>query len=209
MIKRQTERRTPIDWTLVHQRIEQSISAMDLATRPSGERTEQVLQERARKLARVTETEAVHGEQLLVIAFTVAGERYAIETRYVHEVVRFARCAPVPGVPEILVGLMNLRGELVAVFDIREVFGLARGPIASSARVLVLGDDRAAFGILVDDIEHTASVSAQALIDPSESVVGIARQCIRGVTDDALIVLHGDALLSDNRFFIDLPDGEQ
>ena len=87
-----------------------------------------ILDERARRLAAPISDATIATEVLEVATFTLSGERYAIETRYVREIVALADFTPVPGGPSVLFGVVNLRGDVLAVFDLRSLLGLARGP---------------------------------------------------------------------------------
>ena len=66
----------------------------------------------------------------------------------IREVIRFRDCTPLPGAPECLVGILNLRGTIIDVFDLRRFFGLPLIPPGESARVLILGLDGATFTVL-------------------------------------------------------------
>jgi len=135
--------------------------------------------------------------------FTLANERYGLPTPYAQEVVRQADYTPVPGAPDFLAGVLNLRGDILAVFDLRPFLGVAGGGGTGLSRVLVAGGARAEFGILADAVEGVTAVRADEVLEPPGAVAGPGRQYLRGVTPDALIVLDGAALLADARLFID------
>jgi purine-binding chemotaxis protein CheW len=161
---------------------------------------------RARKLARRPEAPAT-GEQLAVAVFQLASERYAIELRWICEVVRLTDYTPVPGTPDYIVGLTNLRGEIVAVVDLRRLFGLATPGLSDLSRLVVLGETRGELGVLVDSAHGTTAFSATDVLAAPAGVGEIAGACIRGVTRDAMIVLDGQALLADQRLVIDQAEG--
>src|SRR5262249_11327106 len=142
-------------------------------------------------------------ELLQVVTFALAGERYALGIEHVREVVRFTDYTPVPGAPAFLVGLLNLRGSILAVIDLRKFLGVEERGLTDLARVIVLGQARAEFGILADAVAEVASLRLEELLAPPESVAGIGREYLRGVTREALIVLDGAVLLGDGRLVID------
>ena len=133
-------------------------------------------------------------------------ERYAIETRHVREVLRVRGCTPLPGTPEFLVGITNLRGQILAVLDLRTFFGIASQQASELSRVIVLGHERVEFGVLADVVFEVIVLRIDELCDPPGSVGSIAREYLRGVTGDALILLDGAILLQDPRLFIDLAE---
>jgi purine-binding chemotaxis protein CheW len=198
-----------LDWAQARQRLAQAIAALEEWARLPPEKAQAVLDERARVLARVPEAASGVAENLELVIFDLGPERYAVETGFVREVLRSPVCTPVPGAPEFVVGVMNLRGDIVAVFDIRRIFGMtppARREGGAGSRVLVLGGERVEFGILADSVEEIQRLHRTALLETPGSVSGIAREYLRGVTADALIVLDGAVLLRDQRFFIDLEE---
>jgi purine-binding chemotaxis protein CheW len=190
-----------IDWSQVRKRLARAIAATEETLRLSPQRARAILDERARLLARVPVQET-RAEGLEVVVFTLANERYGIETRHVREVVRLTNLTPLPGAPEFLAGIINLRGSILAVLDLGKFFGLAVPELSDRARVIVLGEERAEFGVLAEAYE-VVTLRADAVREPPDSVAGSAREFLRGVTADALLVLDGAALLADPRLTID------
>jgi purine-binding chemotaxis protein CheW len=165
---------------------------------------------RGRALARVQQADPDAGEVLEVATFALADEQYALETRFVSEVIRLADCTRVPGTPDFLLGVTNLRGEFLSVIDLRKIFDLPARELSDQSRVVVLGGERPEFGVLAESAHEVLTLRRDDLLEPPGSVTGIGRESLRGVTRDALIVLDGAALLQDARLFIDQidePDG--
>jgi purine-binding chemotaxis protein CheW len=194
---------TVIDWKQIHERLARARRATEESIRLSPERAREVMGERARLLARVPPRAPEAAEVIEVITFALAGERYAVETGHVREVVRFGELTPVPGGPPFLAGLVNLRGEILAVFDLRRFFDVADAGRSERARVIVLGSDRAEFGVLADAVHEVTVLRVEEVREPPASVAGAGRDYLRGVTPGALIVLDGAVLLADRRLFID------
>ena len=84
----------------------------------------ELLDRRARQLARVPDAPPRAGEVLELVGFVLAGARYGIESRFVREVARLTRFTPVPGTPAFVLGITNLRGEILALFDLRHLLGV-------------------------------------------------------------------------------------
>ena len=196
------DKHAAIDWRQVRDRLSQA--ALADANRATPERVRAVLEERARNLARVPPQAAKAGAILEVVLFDLAGERYAVETNCVREIVPRREIAPLPGAPNVLAGIANLRGQILAVFDLRPILGIRTPDGAESARVIVLGRDRVEFGILADVVHEVATLRIDVLKPSPGSVAEGVRSLLRGVTADALILLDGAALLRDPRFHIDL-----
>jgi len=201
MTRRRLDRRQ-IDWDAI--RAELARASTETARTP--ERARAIMDARARKLAQRPAPPAT-AEQLALAVFQLASERYAIELRWIREVVRLTDYTPVPGTPDSIVGLTNLRGEIVAVVDLRRLFQLATPGLSDLSRLVVLGEIRGELGVLVDSAHGTTTISAADVLAAPPGVAGIAGACVRGVTRDAMIVLDGQALLADQRLVIDQVEG--
>ena len=206
MSDRPREPGSGIDWPEVHRRLERAAEATREATRPTPEQARAILDARAAALARIPVRPDAAADVLEVALFALAEESYAIETRHVRRVVRLAELTPVPGAPALLSGVVNLSGEILAVFDLHAALGVPARGATGQERVLVLGGDRDEFGVLVDEARGVRTLRIGEILDPQGAPAGADRQHVRGVTAEALIVLDGSTLLRDPRFLIDQGD---
>jgi purine-binding chemotaxis protein CheW len=196
-----------IRWGEFRERLARVTRAIEEAERPGSAECALVLGERARRLARPPPAEPQAGEQLILAAFALSGERYGIETAFVREISRFTEFTPVPGAGDFLVGVTNLRGAILAVVDLRKFLGLAGGGVTELSRMLVLGDDRSEFGILADEVHGIVTLRPDEVLEAPAPAPEDADHRVRGVTKDALIVLDGARLLRDERLYIDQTRG--
>ncbi len=157
------------------------------------------LEARARTLARPPKEEA-HGEEVELVLFSLASETYALEARLVREVARFREFAVVPFAPEALVGVTNLRGEVMPVYDLRPLLGVPRNRLTDLARAIVLERDGDVLAVLADQALDVVRVPRSAVLPPETLPPGTERAIVSGVTAQAVIVLDGQALLGDPRF---------
>ncbi len=165
-----------------------------------------LMNERAAKLAAAQSTSKMNTNLMEVITFIAGGERCCLEACFVHEIIPFTDVTRVPGVPDFMVGVINLHGQLVALLDLRRVLGLKERQVAEGARVIVIGKEKIEFSILVDSVESVASLDVTALLEAPEFVSGIGRDYIRGVTSDAMTVFDGSQLIDDPRLFVNQSD---
>jgi len=115
------------------------------------------------------------------ISFRVGGELYAIELSVVREVIVPPTVVPVPGAGPEIVGVINLRGNVVTVMNSRAMLGLAGTPHGPQARVLVLDQRGEWIGALVDAVDDIISVDPGALEQPGPThPPGAARLAVRG-----------------------------
>lgn len=195
--------KAPISWDRTRARLAAAEQIIREATTPSPARARALLEARARQLAEPLAEGPRPGELLHVAIFSLAREHYAIETRVLREIVRFADFTPVPGAADFLVGVTNLRGEILPVVDLRRFFGLPDRGLTDQSRVLVLGHDRRDLGVLADETHEVVDLRADAIHAPTSTAPSGGRAYIRGFTDQAVVVLDGDRLLGDPRLVID------
>jgi purine-binding chemotaxis protein CheW len=196
-----------LDWKRARARLARALAATEESWRLTPERARAILEERARKEAQSPAAPAAAGVVLEAVVFALGNEKYALETRFVREVVRLSDYTPLPGSPPFLLGVLNLRGEILAVMDLRSFFGIAEQAQTESSRVLVLGTERAEFGLLADAAHEVCRLRQDEVLEPPGSVAGPGREYVRGVTKEALVVLDGAVVLQDRRLFIDQDEG--
>lgn len=191
-----------VDWNEVHAMLAQAATAGDAKPLGTAE-VQAILEARARVLARVPPRPPDASEVLELATFHLNNERFAIETRYVRRIIGLGLYEPVPGTPDVLRGVTNSGGEILALFDLRVLFGGSPGVTTEATRVVILGDDREEFGVLADAADEVVTVRLDELHPGSSWREGADRQLLRGVTADALIVIDGGVLLRDERLVID------
>jgi purine-binding chemotaxis protein CheW len=86
------------------------------------------------------------------VTFRLDNETYGINVMQVQEVLRYTEIAPVPGAPAYVIGIINLRGNVVTVIDTRERFGLPPSQITDNTRIVIIETDEQVIGILVDAV---------------------------------------------------------
>lgn len=86
------------------------------------------------------------------VTFNLDGETYGINVMQVQEVQNYTDIALVPGAPSYVLGIINLRGNVVTVLDTRQRFGLPVGEITDNTRIVIIEADQHVVGILVDSV---------------------------------------------------------
>jgi len=141
---------TAFDWDGARRRLE--AARLALADEPSPEEERALLEERARALALAPEREP-DGPWQDVVVFTLGGERFAVEAGQVAEAVELDAPTPLPGTPDFLLGVINHRGRVLGVYDLRERLGRPRdGELAHAVAVEAGG---LCFAIAVEAVEET------------------------------------------------------
>lgn len=161
-----------------------------------------ILRERARVLARPPPRDT-SGESIEVLEFSLADERYAFEARHVHDVQPLKELTPLPCTPPFLRGLVNVRGRLVPVIDLKKFFGLPEPGITDLHRVLLLRGADIEIGLLADAVEGVHAISLEGLQPSLPTMSGIRGEYLRGITADRLVILDAEAILADPRIVVD------
>lgn len=128
----------------------------------------------------LSEVEEDQEEQLECITFALGGESYAFETFYAAEVIRIPKLVNVPGVPDVIVGVFNLRGEIIAALDIRPFLGLPQTPLTSAGRVIVVKSDKFATGLLAETVHGVMALPFGSFEPAMKTLTGSHRGIIRG-----------------------------
>ncbi len=166
-------------------------------------RTQEILRARARALARKPEAADDDPLALEVLEFRLANERYAVETRHVREVQPLRHLTPLPCTPAFVLGVVNLRGRMLPVLDLKEFVGLPKGGITDLHRIIVVGDDTQEFGIVADIGVGVRRMRADSLQPVPATLGGMGADYVRAVTSEHVVVLDMDRILADPRILVD------
>ena len=151
-----------------------------------------------------TASESSAGDPVIqLVTFRLRDETYGINVMQVQEVLRVTEIAPVPGAPGYVLGIINLRGNVVTVIDTRTRFGLPTGEVGDASRIVIIESDQQVVGILVDSVAEVVELH-QSEIDSAPSVGNDENsRYIQGVSsreDDLLIVVDLNKLLTDEEW---------
>jgi purine-binding chemotaxis protein CheW len=197
-----TERKADegLDWAAAYARL----AAAERSEAQTPEQARAVLDARARELARRVTHEEPAGELLEVARFQIGGHAYALETRFVYEVLRGPELTPLPGAPALLRGLTLLRGEVLPVVELAPLFG--RPPTGRGTGVLLVGLHRPDLGLCVETVDEVTLLPRDALLPAPATLPAEAAALVSGIHREGFLLLEGEALLSDSRFIFDLSD---
>ncbi|MFY0665894.1 MAG: chemotaxis protein CheW [Natronospirillum sp.] len=133
------------------------------------------------------------------VTFRLENESYGINVMQVQEVLRYTEIAPVPGAPSYVLGIINLRGNVVTVIDTRERFGMSASEVTDNSRIVIIETDMQVVGILVDSVAEVVYLR-QSEIETAPNVGNDeTSKFIQGVchkNDELLILVELDRLFS-------------
>jgi purine-binding chemotaxis protein CheW len=145
----------------------------------------------------------VNDEVFQWVTFKLENEIYGINVMQVQEVLRYSEIAPVPGAPNYVLGIINLRGNVVTVIDTRSRFGLETCEVTDNTRVVVIESEKQVIGILVDSVAEVVYLKASEIDDAPNVGNEESAQFIQGVSNrdgELLILVDLDKLLSDDEW---------
>ncbi|HTU01727.1 MAG TPA: chemotaxis protein CheW [Candidatus Sulfotelmatobacter sp.] len=139
------------------------------------------------------------GELRQFISFSVGEEEYGLELLRVKEVIRVRQITRLPKAPSFVKGIINLRGDVIPIIDLRDKFGLEAKEATATTRVIVVEVEAKLMGMVVDSASQVVRIPADQIDPPPPVLGGFSQEFITGVgkIDDRLIVLlNSDAVLT-------------
>lgn len=192
--------RERIDWQTIAARLYAAEAALGHGE-PTEAQREEIFARRAEALAVPPPPEAPE-DAVEALVFSLGTERYAFISEQVREVRAMDQVTLLPSAPAFVAGLINVRGRVVPVLDLRPLFGLA-SDIPAEAIILLSGVD-GAVGVLATDRPDVRRLQASDLgALPPGTPPGLDPACVRGVTPDFVVVLDAARLLAEPSLRVD------
>ena len=161
-----------------------------------------VLKKRARELARRPDSEAKTSERIEIVEFTMAHERYGLESRFVQEVYPLRELTPLPGTPPFVLGIVNLRGRVISLVDLKKFFSLPEKGLSDVNHVVLLSSPEMEFGILADSMLGVREIPADELQADLPTFTGHRKDYLLGVARDGTVVLDARQILGDPKIIV-------
>jgi purine-binding chemotaxis protein CheW len=193
---------TATDGSIVYRRLEASRTALEHGVMPTAAEKQKVLRARAQALAREPEPEEATQGALEVVEFLLAYETYAIESSYVREVYPLKTFTPLPCTPPFVLGIINIRGQILSIVDLKNFFDLPEKGLTDLNKVIVVHDANMAFGILADALLGVRSIPLGHIQPSLPTLTGIRAAYLKGVTGERLVILDAAKLLADKRLIV-------
>ncbi|MBI5407989.1 MAG: chemotaxis protein CheW [Nitrospirae bacterium] len=134
---------------------------------------------------------------LNVVEFLLSYETYGLESVYIGEIYPLEEYTPVPCTPPFVLGIINVRGKILSVIDIRKFFELPEKGLTGLNQVIILRSDKMEFGILADSITGVRRIPAREVQPSLPTLTGLRADYLKGVTKEGLVILDADKILSD------------
>lgn len=194
--------RTAVNWNEVRRRLDEAREKLEQGFSPGLAERKDILAARARALAAEPARDEA-GEKTEIVEFLLAYERYGIETSYVREVHPLKDLTPVPCTPAFVLGIINVRGRILSIVDLKKFFDLPEKGLGELNKVIILKSDNMEFGILADTIAGVRAVPLASLQRAIPTLTGVREEYLKGITPDRVAVLDAEKILADKRIIVD------
>ena len=137
------------------------------------------------------------------VTFRLDAEIYGINVMLVQEVLRVTDIAPVPGAPDYVIGIINLRGNVVTVIDTRMRFGLPPRDFDDATRIVIIETENQTVGIVVDSVSEVVDIYSNEIETAPNVGNDETARYIEGVVsrgEDLLILVDLNKLLTDDEW---------
>ncbi len=138
-------------------------------------------------------------ELMQLVTFSIGEEEFGVDILKVQEIIRMMEITKVPRAPEFVEGVINLRGKVIPIIDLRRRFGLSSRDHDKHTRIIVIEINNMIVGFVVDSVSEVLRIPSSTVEPPPPVVSGLESEYISGVgklEDRLLILLDLDRLLS-------------
>jgi purine-binding chemotaxis protein CheW len=154
---------------------------------------------------------APSGDEQQLVVFQLGSELYGVEISRVHEIIRLQTVTRVPRAPAFVEGVINLRGKVIPVVDMRRRFGMPIAEHTRASRIVVVEIGDQVVGVVVDSVSEVLRVSTATVEPPSPVVAGIDSEYLNGIAklpERLVILLDLDRVLArEERRALDVASG--
>lgn len=168
----------------------------------SSNHPQEILRARAQALARAPENQLHAGTMLEVLEFRLAQETYAVENSFVSEVYPLKELTPLPCTPPFVRGIVNVRGRILPVLDLKKLFDLPEQGLTDLHRIILVRGYDLELGLLADVVTGVRLLPAANLQASLPTLTGIRSDYLKGVTAERLVVLDLARILADPKIMI-------
>lgn len=183
-------------WDLIRERLAEFERRIDAGFAIAPQEREARLQARTREWAKSV-TQEDPDAWIEVLCFNLSDEVYAIETEHIASVLPLPQFTPLPNTPPFVLGIVNVRGHIVSVLDLRVFFELPISGLSDKNFLAILQGPEMEFGLLIDRVQGIARIKRDSLQSGLANLSGVRASYLLGVTTEQWTVLDGARLLAD------------
>ena len=176
------------------------------AAAPAPEELASLWRRRAVELAETPDRDCEAGEMLTLVLLRLGDDRYAVPIGSVREILKVGRITPVSTAPAFVLGVINLRGAVRTILDLRVFLGLEAGPVGDGARIIIAESGGMLAGILVEQVEEIVDVPAAQIRPPLSPAKGAVEEYVTGIAaygDKMVVLIDLEKVLRNPRIIVD------
>ena len=161
---------------------------------------------RAIDLAEAPDRDREVGELLTLVLLRLGADRYAVPITSVREILRVGTITAVSTAPAFVLGVINLRGVIMTILDLRVFFGLEPGPVGAEARIVIAEGGGLVVGILVEQVEEIVDLPAAQVKPPLSPAKGLVEDYIVGIAahgEQMVVLIDLEKVLGNPRIIVD------
>jgi purine-binding chemotaxis protein CheW len=121
------------------------------------------------------------GQVIQLVSFTLDDVEYGIDILQVHEILRIPEMTRLPNTPKFIRGVINLRGNVIPVVDVRERFGFRKTATTDESRIIVIESEGKQIGMFVDNVSQVIRINMNHIDPPSDLIEGVSEDFISGI----------------------------
>lgn len=133
------------------------------------------------------------------LTFALSNESYAIEIKFVTEIIGIQKITEIPDMPDYVKGVINLRGKVIPVIDVRIRFKIPKKDYGDRTCIIVVDINDMAVGLIVDEVSEVLNIPEDSIDPPPSTKKGQASRYIQGmgkVGDNVKIILNIEMMLN-------------
>jgi purine-binding chemotaxis protein CheW len=134
-----------------------------------------------------------------VVEFLLGEDAFAFELEQLTEVCPLVGVTWIPGSPSFVLGVINLRGQIVPIIDLKTFLGIEVGSVTVFNKALIFQRGQLLVGFLADEVIGAKKISLSAMQYAVGMLCGATADYVRAVTSDRLVILSAEKVLSDSR----------
>jgi purine-binding chemotaxis protein CheW len=163
---------------------------------------EHILKERAKAIAVKLKLTRHSTEGTAIVEFSLFPEKYAIEARYIREVLTIKQITSIPGTPDYVMGVINCRGKIISVINLKVLLGLKEKGLTEMNKALLLASDEMEFGLIVDSIIGSTEIMDEQLASPPLTLSSRGAEFLSGITNTGSILLDAERMLASEQLIV-------
>jgi len=191
-----------IVWNEIYNRLENARTAAERGLTPSHEEKKMILRARAKILAQAPKNKESTETHLKIVRFLLNGEKYAVDSAFIREVCSLKEITPLPCTPPFVLGIINVRGQILSVVDINKFFGIPGKGANVLNKTIIVHTSEMEFAIPAETITGAGYIARDEIQPLPPTLTNIRAEYLKGMTGEQFIVLDMARILSDKRIVV-------